>query len=197
MTTFLYQLQPDVLGIQFTEKPTCDALVEQVGLERIKAMGEQAMFITINPNPRAVINVQMFEGKKFKEVKKRYRDLSYDLQYRYLLDIVKLYMNFLIDPFILGTWEIGGSENTLHAHFVCYDPSIKTEYHIKGLRNSLRSDPAIFKHLTTGGRDYMNNIVYINDSMVRRCQYMDKDHAQKVNMFPNYYVIPDWFTDRK
>lgn len=164
------------MKLKFTND-ACEDLVEAR-----QTKWENTMFITISPNPNVKHNV----NRRIKDVKMKYGEMPQRLQYSYCIEVLdKLMFYFSEDSYLIGTWELNKTGN-LHLHFIIDDPVIKNDTHLDILRREIAcSDEALRNK--KNGKDYMHNIVFVNDSVRQRCVYMDKDFNKNSGIFSNYY----------
>jgi len=173
--------------LEFTEKPICSLVADwQYFWDHIKA--SECMFITISPNPKVVHKVdRLYATGRVKQVKCRYGQMKQSDQWNYCLKIVeRTYLEFCSDETVLiGTTELNESGN-VHLHFLLYDPHKRDRTSLDIFRRDISFCDVIIRNLK-GKHDIMNNIVYVNDSIRQRAEYMDKDYEQNKRYFHNYY----------
>jgi len=172
---------------EFTDSPICSLVADwQYFWDSIKA--EQCMFITVSPNPKILHKVnRLYATGRIRPVKCRYSQMKQSDQWDYCLNVVKkTYLEFCSTRSVLiGTAELNSSGN-VHLHFLLYDPLIKDKTSLDIFRRDISFCDVIIRNLK-GKHDMMNNIVFVNDSIKQRAEYMDKQSEETRPHFYNYY----------
>jgi len=83
---------------------------------------------------------------------------------------------------IFCTWELNKSFN-IHFHMLVSDPFIINDMTLNIYRRDILNNPHVIKNLSTKMIDYMNNIVFVNDSINNRFVYMIKDLFQAISLW--------------
>jgi len=152
-----------------------------------------ALWVTISPNPKTLHNCTRLVtlGKSLKQkrvdVKIPYGKLPQKVQYDYCIKILKNCYNYSDETRIFGTWELN-KNGDVHFHFIMSDPLIKGPTMLKILQRDVLNHELVMKNLSKGYIDYMNNIVYVNDSIENRYNYMIKDMEHNLEIMPYYSV---------
>jgi Holliday junction resolvase RusA-like endonuclease len=142
------------------------------------------LFITISPNPSTKHSITKRKGKKLVSAMMPYGKLPQKVQHEYCLKVLK---EFIYSPQtqIVGVWELNGSDN-VHFHFIMSDPNIKNKTQLAMFRRDILNCEIVFKNLSKKMIDYMNNIVYVNDSVEARYKYMTKEMEMNLPIMPYY-----------
>lgn len=153
-----------------------------------------SLFVTISPNPKTLHTcVKQIKGKSV-DVKIRYNLLPHKQQYEYCMRIVERCYNYSNDTQIYGSWEFN-KEGNVHFHFLMHDPNIQTNTDLIILRRDVLNHPSVMLNLIKGRKgdihDWMNNIVYVNDSIPIRFEYIQKDIDETLKHFPYYKLIKE------
>lgn len=151
-----------------------------------------AMFITISPSPSTMVTqVRFIEGignkGKVKKVTLPYGRLRQIEQYRYCLRVVKSCYRYSYHTRIFGTWELNKAGN-VHFHLLMTDKNIKTETDLHMFRKDVLNCEMVMDNLRGHSKDYMNNIVYVNDTIEERLKYMKKDMETNLSIFPYFFI---------
>lgn len=146
-----------------------------------KNMPVKSLFITISPNPKLKHRVRRTVNNKNVTIALAYSMLKQTEQYEYCKSVLRTYI-YSDKTVMFATWELNKSGN-VHFHALVYDPHIKTETMLKIYRRDIGNTDYAISNLTKGtGTDYMNNIVYVNDSITDRFNYMTKDFEDDMYM---------------
>ena len=99
--------------------------------------------------------------------------------------------NYSNDTKIFGTWELNKSGD-VHFHFIMTDPHIKGQTTLKMFQRDILNCEMVIRNLSNKKMiDYMNNIVFVNDSIEARYEYMTKDMNENLELMPYYYGSKD------
>lgn len=155
-------------------------------VDRRKQSWPNAVFCTISPNPATKHgNDVIVRGKKTR-VQVPYGKLPQRKQYDYCLRVLNEYIN-TEDTKIFGTWELNKDGN-VHFHFILSDPKIKNETSLQIFRRDILNTELVMRNLSNKKMiDYMNNIVFVNDSVEKRIDYITKDMDMNLEIMPYYY----------
>jgi len=184
------------MNIEFLRTIAELTLVER--RELIEEWPKGTLFCTISPNPnKKHICTKTSNGRRI-NVKIPYGKLPQRVQYDYCIKILKQCYNNSTLTKIYGSWELN-KEGNVHFHFLMYDPGIKTNTTLKIFQRDVLNCEVTLDNMTKKGNmvDWMNNIVFVNDSIRERIDYMHKDLEQmsEALIFPYYYgsfmKIPD------
>lgn len=151
------------------------------------------LFVTISPNPKTLHKVRRnIGGRRNVECKMRYEQLPQKVQYGYCLDVIRrCYLPFLSgDTKLVGTTELNKAGN-VHMHLLIEDPVIKNnQTRLQMLRRDIYNCDDTIKNLPNSKKkvDWMNNIVFVNDTIEDRASYMDKDYDDNIDIFDNIYI---------
>lgn len=144
---------------------------------------ENTVFVTISPNPKAKV-------ARFKIDKKTklltYGQLDKTRQYRFLIRYVEGVYNWDTIEKGLCVFELNSSDQ-LHCHLLLQFKHKATKYDIGMLRDHVRMNIRTIPHLTRG-KDYMNNIVPVTDSIDDRIKYLEKDIYESMRYFNPLYL---------
>lgn len=155
-------------------------------VDRRKQSWPNAVFCTISPNPATKHgNDVIVRGKKTK-VQVPYGKLPQRKQYEYCLRVLNEYIN-TDETKIFGTWELNKDGN-VHFHFILTDPKIKNETSLQIFRRDILNTELVMRNLSNKKMiDYMNNIVFVNDSVEKRIDYITKDMQMNLEIMPYFY----------
>lgn len=142
------------------------------------------LFVTISPNPKVLHRVYRRVDGKRKLFKVAYSKLPQRVQYEYCMNVLRAAYNYSDGTKILGSWELN-EKGDVHLHFLMYDVHIRTETQLKIFRRDVLNTPVVYDNLPPSQIDYMNNIVYVNDSIQERIDYIMKD-IDNINIMPYY-----------
>lgn len=175
------------MNIEFLHDRAAVALVDRRPQE-----WSNALWVTISPNPKAlhecwkvVTSKDGFRQKKV-SVKIPYGKLPQQQQYDYCIKVIRTCYNYSDDTKIFGTWELN-KQGDVHFHFIMTDPSIRGQTTLKMFQRDILNCETVIKNLSKGMIDYMNNIVFVNDSIEKRFEYMTKDISENLGLMPYYY----------
>jgi len=82
-------------------------------------------------------------------------------------------------------------DNNLHCHALLYNSAIQTDADLNCFRKEIFSEPMTILNLNKKNKkpiDFMNNIVYVDDSVTERFKYMQKEEALWSHFKPIYYA---------
>jgi len=152
------------------------------------------MFVTISPNPKHKHKTFRFNNNgKRTSVQIPYGKLTQFDQYHYCLRVVRSTYLYSSDTKIFGTWELNLQGN-VHFHLLISDPQITNDTHLKMFQRDVLNSNLVFSNLTKGMIDYMNNIVFVNDSVKDRFKYILKDMDVNLQIYPYYaHNLPETF----
>jgi len=155
---------------------------------RKKSEGKRLLFVTISPNPKVKHSVDRWNmrGKRTK-VMIPYGKLTTHEQYIYCLRVITSAYNYSDQTEIFGTWEMNKNCDC-HVHFIMYDPNIQTDTELAMFRRDVLNSQLVLMNLAKW-TDYMNSIVFVNDSFDERIQYMTKE-IHNMNYFPYFCTKP-------
>lgn len=162
--------------------------------------GKRMIFITVSPNPstRHSINIdrgysvhkpRAMRAAMVKNIKVEYKHMPHAEQYKYLFAYINdVYLEIMEhEDFMYIVYEINGDGN-LHAHALLYSNTLQDEYDLAALRKQVFCHYKTQANTKRGGRDYMNNIVYLEESKISDViEYLMKDQQIK-NKFPDYNI---------
>lgn len=143
----------------------------------------ETLFITISPSPKALTST-ILKGKSVKRVP--YSVLTFQEQAEYIINYFRrTYYCYFNDNYkMLMTFELNQNGCT-HAHVLVYDEDIQNNYDLVNLRKNIFREPLTLSNMSKKGHvDYMNNIVFTNDSLEDRIRYMFKDYNESEAYFP-------------
>lgn len=175
------------IHINCTNKEAVITLVElRQKLKTIYSDKEKALWITISPNPKTRHKVQRLT-KTYNMI---YQTMTHGEQYNYL----QSYMCNVYVPLMEHTDWIYiiyeyNADNNIHCHMMMYSKSIQDSYDIKALQKTIYVNPMTIINLKKGSnKDWMNNIVYLDESKVdEQVEYIQKDKDIKT-IFPDNYI---------
>lgn len=180
------------MNLSFTEK-AFDLLV---GERQFKIVPMKTIFVTVHPNPQVLVDTRcrmvskLDKTKiKYKDIKKPYALLPQKSQYDYCMQYIETsYLQFIQGDYeMLGVVEFDGCDN-IHAHFLINADRINDSVELGMLRRDILNDPITIKNLKTKhSKDWMNSIVFVNDSEDDRIDYFMKDQDKILKHFKNYY----------
>lgn len=147
------------------------------------------LFITISPNPSVLVPVvrkDYISGRKL-NCKLPYGKLPQKIQYAYCMKIVKTVYNYSKDTKMFGTWELNNSGN-VHFHLIYCDPFITNDVALQIFRRDVLNCDIVIRNMAKSKKmiDYMNNIVFITDSISDRYHYITKDMGTNLAIFPYF-----------
>lgn len=185
-------------SIKFSQKPV-GLLVELRAASGSYTMKryKDVLWCTISPNPSVKHKVYKRKSQSLImiETAVRYDMLTHKQQYEYCLKVLKdSYIPFLTtDAEIYGSWELNKSKN-VHLHFIIMDKQFLSDRLFECFRREVSCCFEPTRNLTKvkGNQrkapvDFMNSIVRLNDSILERCHYMDKDYEEDDSQLLNYY----------
>jgi len=176
------------MNIEFLTSHSAVALVD-----RRPEMWPHALWVTISPNPRTLHKcIKSMSSKtscktKMVKIDIPYGKLPQRQQYEYCLKVIRNCYNYTSETKIFGTWELN-SHGDVHFHFIMSDPSIHGPTMLKVFQRDVLNCTMVMKNLSKNMIDYMNNIVYVNDSIEKRYEYMLKDMDDNISIMPYYCV---------
>ena len=145
-----------------------------------------AIFATISPNPKTLHHVlRPFNGRKI-NAKIPYGKLPQRIQYEYCLRVVKQYI-YSTKTKIFGTWELN-KEGNVHFHLILSDPCLTNITDLQMFRRDILNSEIVMKNLSKKLIDYMNNIVFVNDTIEERFKYITKDIDMNLCILPYYQL---------
>jgi len=144
------------------------------------------IFATISPNPKVKHSVtKMINGRKT-TLQMPYGKLPQRVQHDYLLRVIRSSYVYSEDTKIFGTWELNKDGN-VHFHLIMTDPHLKNVTDLKMFQRDVLNSELVMKNLSKGMVDYMNNIVFVNDSPEARFKYITKDMKYNLPIMPYFY----------
>lgn len=173
-------------------------------LESIKAFGPlveergfridcYTIFVTISPSPYVKVEMIMKnrEGKQ-RVVKRPYGMCKQDHQYLYCMKCLQDdYIELISDKAqLIGIAEMNKSGN-IHLHLLINDPMIRNTVQMEIFRRDVLNGWKTQQNIKAGntkGRDWMNNIVYVNQSKEDIVHYFMKQQHEMLPRFPNYML---------
>lgn len=138
---------------------------------------DKVMFCTISPNPNLkhkCLRINHRTGKRV-NVSIPYGKLPQSCQYEYCMNVLKSAYNFSNDTKLFGTWELN-KKGDVHFHFIMSDPRINSEDMLQVFRRDVLNTPIVLLNLGKQFKDWMNNIVFVNDTIYDRIKYMTKSN---------------------
>lgn len=171
-------------------KEACCALVAtRLNLVHQYANHPFIVFGTLSPNPAVKVDSHAYTSRgNQRNCKQQFKDLTPERQLEYCMKVLNGYTKYLIDPTILGTWELNKSGNC-HLHYLLISDDIKDDYGLWEFRKNLLTDHEVRRNFKK--KDYMNNIVELDEKTFEEIlEYFDKDHDKKVNKHYHFnYLI--------
>jgi len=145
------------------------------------------LFVTISPNPSTMIPIKRRNciNGKVMNCKLPYGKLPQKIQYEYCEKVVRTVYNYSKDTKYFCTWELNTSGN-VHFHMIYHDPFITSDVSLNIFRRDVLNHDIVIRNMAKGKKmiDYMNNIVFVTDSLVSRIAYMLKDVKTNLPIFP-------------
>lgn len=143
---------------------------------------DTTMFVTVSPNPATKHSVTI-GGRKSRKL--AYGKLPQSVQYAYCERLIKMYtFHCSENTTIVGTWELNFMGN-VHLHMLIDDPEINNISRLQIFRREISIVPLVARNIKNG-KDYMNNIVFIDKPIIQIAEYMDKDYNHNISIYPNY-----------
>lgn len=144
------------------------------------------IFATVSPNPKIKHSCNRINPSTGKRVALQipYGKMTQYEQYKYCLDVIRQAYNYSTDTKLFGTWELNKDHN-VHFHLLMYDPHIQNDTQLNIFRRDVMNTHICLKNLAKW-TDYMNNIVFVNDSFDKRIEYITKDIEINILIFPYY-----------
>lgn len=147
------------------------------------------IFVTISPNPSVLVPVRRVSSTtgKMLNCKLPYGKLPQRIQYDYCLKVVKTVYNYSADTKYFCTWELNKQGN-VHFHLLYCDPLINSDVSMQIFRRDILNHDIVIRNMCKGKKmvDYMNNIVFVNDSIEDRFNYLTKDIHSNIHIFPYF-----------
>jgi len=148
-----------------------------------------ALFITISPNPSVMVQiarVNTITGKRM-NCKLPYGKLPQRVQYDYCCKVVAQVYNYSSHTKYLVTWELNKQGN-VHFHILYSDPLVNNDVALQIFRRDVLNHDVVIRNMCKGKKmiDYMNNIVFVTDSIGERFGYLTKDIKTNITIFPYY-----------
>lgn len=168
------------MNIQFLKTEAEVALVDLR-----ESLWPNAIFITVSPNPYALVKAIRRVGTKLKLVPIHYGSLRQFEQHAYCMRVVKSSLNFSKDSKLFGTWELNKTGN-VHLHILFTDPNVKNITTLQILRRDVLNSELVQDNMIGRNIDFMNNIVFVNDSISDRFKYMTKDMNMNLIVMPYF-----------
>lgn len=197
-------VEPRPQSDQPSAKPSAEPSVHRGGVPFLE--GQPMVFCTISPNPASlhaqyVVKQLRKTSLKCKRIKVMvpYGRMRQEEQYEYCRNIVQdVYLSLLDyeDLSLVGSWELN-KKGDVHFHLVFQTNHMRTMSQLQVFRRDLLNCTQVILNLPKTGQkiDYMNNVVFVNDSIVDRVKYMDKDYDETSSIsedfesvFKNYFV---------
>lgn len=147
---------------------------------------ENTIFVTISPNPKAIVAKTKRRYPKQQVKRVAFGRLDKERQYDYLIKYVEHIYNWETINKGICIFELNSSDQ-LHCHLLLQFDHKVTKYDIGMLRDHVRIHVRTIPHLVRG-RDYMNNIVPITDSIDDRIKYLEKDIYESMRYFRHLYL---------
>ena len=151
------------------------------------------MFVTISPNPKLKLNCMARKNgtNKMRNIKLPYGMAKQRLQYDYCIKILREdYMAWLSDDVkIVGVAELNKDGN-IHLHMLIQDKNIRNDVQLQVFRRDVLNGWHTQQNIRTGmnGRDWMNNIVFLNTTIKDITSYLEKDNENIRELFDNYFL---------
>jgi len=171
------------MQLEYSILPAAIALVD-----RRPEIWPHAIFATISPNPKVKHTIKQIVNGKTTTVKKPYGMLPQRVQFEYCTRIVKSAYIFSLETKIFGTWELN-KEGNVHFHLILSDPFICNKSALSIFQRDVMNNHLVTLNLvkSKSPKDFMNNIVFVNDSVEARIKYMTKDMHMNLPILPYYY----------
>lgn len=166
-----------------------DSLVK----ERHFGIDNKTLFITISPNPSTFVDcVLKNKMGKIRNQKRPYGMLKQDIQYQYCLKCLRedYFEWFSDDVELIGIAELNQRGN-VHFHIVVNDPYITNEVQLQVFRRDILNGFRTQQNISKGkvsGKDWMNNIVYVNVIEDEITEYFMKQQHEMLPKFQNIYL---------
>jgi len=144
------------------------------------------LFVTISPNPSTVLKLKM--TKRMNKPIERYKNVPYKVQQAYIEKvIITCYLELLPKEVkLVGCYEFNKT-GQLHAHLLIQTDFIKNDIDLTVFRRDIMNCELVMNNRKKDNNDYMNNIVFVNDSIAERVKYMMKTGKDMLKYFPNIY----------
>lgn len=160
--------------------------IEEVALVDLReSLWLKPLFITISPNPRVIIKVIRLIKDKLKLVPCSYGCARQIEQYDYCVRVVRSTLNYTRKTKLFATWELNKSGN-VHLHILLSDPSVTNETQLSIFRRDVLNSELVQDNMINSSIDFMNNIVFVNDSIKKRYDYMTKDMHMNISIMPYF-----------
>jgi len=149
---------------------------------------QRVIFATVSPNPMTRHACIKKVNGKVLNLKMPYGMMTQRLQYDYIIKYIRsCYLPFLDgNVSLVGTWELNKQGN-VHFHMLIQADNIQSDIQLQIFRRDVYNcvmtidNMNVIKKKHTVPIDYMNNIVYMTDSIEQRLDYMDKDYDKTFN----------------
>lgn len=155
-------------------------------VDRRPELWPHCLFVTISPNPKLKHTLYKRNNGKRISVKVPYGKLPQRCQFEYCLRIVRSSYIYSHDTKLFGTWELNKDGN-VHLHMILCDTHLQNKSQLQMFQRDVLNSELVFQNLAKGMIDYMNSIVFVNDSVEKRFDYLIKDIDMNLQIMPYFY----------
>lgn len=159
--------------------------------ERGFLIGPKTLFVTISPNPKALIKlpVKSLKTGKVRSVSRPYGMVPQRCQSTYCMNILQTEYFGLLDSYqVIGIQELNKQGN-IHFHLLLNTDDVSSDIMLQCFRRDILNTPSAQANILGNKKvDWMNNIVFVNKPPEDILKYFDKDNEEMIKAnFYNYF----------